>query len=435
MRPSKALTPFALALVLIVGLLAPGSAAAKQRPQAKQRRAHAHKVSHKHSRPRAKAKSTHQAPGATPASAPSVTAAVSGGAVVAKPTPTPTDAAAPTGNWHAPEAPQPTEPTPIATPTEPTEPSEPTGPAPGSVPLTVGIDGGYSGWWKEEIELRQALDAPVTRHQWEPLEESVDAQDTFMLEATQLVGTRIHAVLGGNDLGDPTAYKEWVIAFIHRYGVGGSFWAEHPSLDESRYAITTFELGNEPYFEIPAQKFAEEIRPTLEAVTALRLPAKLIVPTYTYGSNTSWTDTLYRAIPNLNSLFYAFAEHPYWYGHSPTQADNAASPFERIETLRRDMATHGAAEKPLFITEYGESTADCGSECVDEAEQAEHIQAMLTAVLTHPQWRVEMLIFFQLHDWATSSSDMQQQFGLLRANGTPKPAYPIVQAAMQQYRG
>jgi hypothetical protein len=305
--------------------------------------------------------------------------------------------------------------------------------SPSSTPLVVGIDGGYSGWWSEEIELRRALDAPVTRHQWEPLEEGVDDQDAFMLEATQLVHTRIHAVLGGNDLGDPNAYKEWVLAFIGRYGVGGSFWAEHPSLEESKYAITTFELGNEPYFEIPAQRYAEEIRPTLEAVKRLGLPAKLIVPTYTYGADTEWTDTLYRAIPNLNSLFWAFAEHPYWYGHSPAQTDNAASPFERIETLRGDMAAHGAGEKPLFITEYGESTANC-SECADEAQQAEHIQQMLTAVITHLQWRVEMLIFFQLHDWASRSGDMQQQFGLLHANGTPKPAYPIVRAAMQQYR-
>jgi hypothetical protein len=302
------------------------------------------------------------------------------------------------------------------------------------VPLTVGIDGGYSGWWHEEIELRKALNAPVTRHQWEPLEESVSSQDKFMLEATELVHTRIHAVLGGNDLGDPTAYKEWVLAFIGRYGAGGTFWAEHPSLDQAQYAITTFELGNEPYFQIPAQRFAEEIRPTLEAVSAAHLPAKLIVPTRTYGADTSWTDTLYKAIPNLNSLMYAFAEHPYWYGHSPATMNTAASPFERLETLRRDMAAHGAAEKPLFITEYGESTANCGSECVDEAQQAEHIQQMLTAVTTHPQWRVETLIFFQLHDWASGSSDMQKQFGLLRANGTPKPAYPIVRAAMQQYR-
>jgi hypothetical protein len=227
-------------------------------------------------------------------------------------------------------------------------PAESTSPAESThlVPLTVGIDGGYAGWWSEEIELRKALNAPVTRHQWGPLEESVDAQDAFMLEATQLVHTRIHALLGGDDLGDPIAYREWVVAFIRRYGLGGSFWAEHPGLEESRYAITTFELGNEPYFQISAQSYAESIRPTLEAVKRLGLPAKLIIPTYTNGANTSWTDTLYRLIPTLNQLFWAFAEHPYWYGHSPTaEPSNASNPLGRIESLRRS-SSRSTANRP-----------------------------------------------------------------------------------------
>ena len=46
----------------------------------------------------------------------------------------------------------------------------------------------------------------------------------------------------------------------------------------------------------------------------------MILPSCIYGSNTSWIDTLYARIPNLNSLFYAFADHPYWYGHDPAEA-------------------------------------------------------------------------------------------------------------------
>ncbi len=413
-------------LALATCLVATGGAEAK-RPHPKQRRAHVLKAPHKTKRsrpwtksPRATATPPATTGGATTATAPAIGAAVAIGSTVSS---FPEAASTPAAAGTAPIA--------SATPPSPTEAT-----TPAAVPLTVGIDGGYAGWWSEEIELRKALDAPVTRHQWEPLEESVDAQDAFMLEATQLVHTRIHAVLGGDELGDPVAYREWVVAFIRRYGLGGSFWAEHPGIEESRYAITTFELGNEPYFQIPAQSYAESIRPTLEAVKKLGLPAKLIIPTYTNGSDTSWTDTLYRAIPELNQLFWAFAEHPYWYGHSPTaEPSNGDNPLGRIESLRRDMAAHGAAEKPLFITEYGESTASCGADCVDEAEQAEHIQAMLDAVVSHPQWRVEMLIFYQLHDWAQSSTDMQKQFGLLRADGTPKPAYGIVRAAMQRYRG
>lgn len=301
-------------------------------------------------------------------------------------------------------------------------------------PLAIGIDGGKSDWWKEEVDYRTALGAAVTRHEWDP-SQPVTAQDALVFKAASQVHTRIHALLGANSLGEPSHYREWVVAFIRRYGVGGSFWSEHPELDASRYAITTFELGNEPYFgSMTASQYADTVRPTLEEVKRLGLPAKLVLPDWVYGTDTSWMDTLYQRIPNLNELFYAFAEHPYWYAHDPA-ASGPDSPFGRIETLRKRMNEHGASNKPIFLTEYGESTANCGSQCVTEAVQAEHLNEMIDAVVSHTNWGVEMLSIFQLHDWATNSPDREEQFGILRQDGTPKPAYQIVSSAIQQYRG
>lgn len=300
--------------------------------------------------------------------------------------------------------------------------------------LVIGIDGGYFEWSEEEVEMRAQLGAAVTRHEWD-INAPVNAQDHLVYVAAAKVHTRIHALLGANELGSASHYKEWVIAFIKRYGKGGSFWAEHPELNEAKYAIQTFELGNEPYYGgMTATQYAQTVRPTLEAVHAQNLPAKLILPSVIHGSDTSWMDTLYQNIPNLNEYFYAFADHPYWYGHSPSTPGNG-SPLERLATLRKRMNEQGASNKPIFITEYGESTADCGEECVSEAEQAAHIATLLGGVLSHPEWGVEMISFFQLHDWATESTEREEQFGILRQNGTPKPAYPIVQAAMAQYNG
>jgi hypothetical protein len=300
--------------------------------------------------------------------------------------------------------------------------------------LVVGIDGGYFEWSPEEVQMRSELGAQVTRHEWS-LDEPVDAQDNLVYVAAAKVHTRIHALLGANELGNPIAYREFVVAFIKRYGLGGSFWAEHPELDEARYAIQTFELGNEPYYGgMTAQQYAAAVRPTLEAVHQQGLPAKLILPSVIFGTDTSWMDTIYKAIPNLNEYFYAFADHPYWYGVNPATAGND-SPLERIGTLRRRMNEHGATGKPIFITEYGESTADCGEECVSEAEQATHIQTLLNGILAHPEWGVEMISFFQLHDWSSGSTEREEGFGILRADGTPKPAYPIVQAAIHRYTG
>jgi hypothetical protein len=307
-------------------------------------------------------------------------------------------------------------------------------PLPETGPLILAIDGGYGSWSETELEERESLDAAVTRHEWDT-SEPVDAQDDVVLAAAAEVHTRIHALLGENDLGDPTHYREWVVDFIRRYGSGGSFWSAHPELDASRYAITSIELGNEPYFgEMSAAEYADAVRPALEEVHRLGLPVKVVLDSRVYGSDTSWIDALYTHIPNLNSLFYAFADHPYWYGHDPAEV-SPAGPFGRIEKLRSRMIEQGAGNKPILITEYGESTASCGEECVSEQTQAEHLQKMISAVATHPQWGVEMLSIYQLRDRGANSSDRERQFGLLREDGSQKPAYAVVAAAIQQYRG
>ena len=303
--------------------------------------------------------------------------------------------------------------------------------APGS--LVVGIDGGHGGWSASEVEHRVELGASVTRHEWDPYE-SVDEQEDVVEMAAGEIHTRLHALLGGNDLGEAGHYRDFVVAFIRRYGLGGSFWAEHPELDESRYAINTVELGNEPYFgEMSVEDYAATVRPTLEEIQRLQLPVRVVLPSRVYGKDTDWIDGLYALIPNLNSYFYAFADHPYWYGHDPAEVD-AAGPFGRIETLRERMNAHGANTKPIFLTEYGESTANCGEECTGEAVQAQHLKQMLDAIASRPDWGVKMLSVFQLLDRGTDSSDRELQFGLLREDGSEKPSYPLVYDAVQQYR-
>jgi hypothetical protein len=305
---------------------------------------------------------------------------------------------------------------------------------PAPAPLAVGIDGHYAGWPEEEVEDRAALGAPVTRHEWD-LDNPVSAEEPQVLAAATEIHTRIHALLGGNEIGDPIHYRDFVVEFVRYWGPGGTFWRNHPELDESSYAITSIELGNEPYFgTMSATEYAGAVRPALEAVAQLGMPVKVILPSYIHGHNTSWIDTLYARIPNLNSLFYAFADHPYWYGHDPAEAgDNG--PFARIDTLRERMAYHDAGSKPIYITEYGESTASCGEQCVSEAVQSEHLEEMLNAVVTRSDWGVEMFLVFQLRDRGTGSPDREEQFGLLREDDTPKPAYSIIRSAMQQYRG
>jgi hypothetical protein len=375
----------------------------------------------------------------TPASPPAPIAASPPPAPIAAPEPEPEPEPAPIPEPEPEPAPIPApEPEPIPAPEpkapagiEPGVPVEPSPATPGS--LVLGIDGGYAGWSSAEVAYRAELGAAVTRHEWDP-RQPVAEQDEEVEIAAERIRTRIHALLGANQLGDPVHYRDWVVAFVRRYGASGSFWAERPHLDAARYAIDTIELGNEPYFgEMSPTLYADTVRPTLEAIDDLGLPVKVVLPVYLHGANTSWIETLYERVPGLNSLFQAFAFHPYWYGHHPATPGDGG-PFERLDTLRARMNALGAAEKPIYLTEYGESTAACGSECVSEAEQAEHLAAMLAAVVARSDWNVDMLSVFQLLDRGTASLDRELQFGLLREDGTPKPSYAPLRAAMQVYR-
>jgi hypothetical protein len=331
-----------------------------------------------------------------------------------------------------PPAPEP-EPEPEVPP-GPSKPVPPEPPAKSQPALTIGIDGGYAGWSAQEVAARTQLGAAVTRHEWHP-EQSVQSEEEQVLAAATEMDTRIDALLGGNELGDADHYRDWVVAFVRHYGPGGTFWSEHPQLDARRFAIDTIELGNEPYFgTMSAVEYADTVRPTLERIQQLDLPVTVILPSWVYGEETDWVDTLYQRIPDLNSMFDGFAYHPYWYGHDPAQ-HGAAGPFDRITTLRERMDTLGAGEKSIFLTEYGESTAACGSECVSEQVQAEHLQAMIDAVSSRKEWKIEQLTIYQLMDRGTGSPAREEQFGLIREDGTPKPAYAVVRAAMAKYRG
>ncbi|HEY6730583.1 MAG TPA: Ig-like domain-containing protein [Solirubrobacterales bacterium] len=322
----------------------------------------------------------------------------------------------------------------VTSPAPAPEPTPEPLPAPTPGGLTIAVDGGHGYWSPTEINYRAQLGAAITRHEWDPTE-PVDHQDAIVYAAAAQIHTRIHAQLGANWLGTASSYREFVLGFIARYGLGGTFWDLHPELNEQAYAITTVELGNEPYFgDMSASLYADTVRPTLEAIKSQNLPVKVILVTRTYGTDTTWMDTLYSRIPNLNDYFYAFADHPYWYGHDPAEG-TAAGPFGRISVLRKRMNEKGAAAKPIWLTEYGQSTASCGSQCVSEAVQKEHLQKLLTATITRTEWKVEMISVFQLRDRSQNSSDREHGFGLLRYDGTQKPSYSMVRSLMQQYRG
>jgi hypothetical protein len=81
------------------------------------------------------------------------------------------------------------------------------------------------------------------------------------------------------------------------------------------------------------------------------------------------------------------------------------------------MDAHGDRDKALWGTEIGAATG--GTYAVSEAEQATLVEQM------HAHWRqiraTGPLFYYTLEDFG--GDDREHHFGLLRADGSAKPAY------------
>ena len=111
--------------------------------------------------------------------------------------------------------------------------------------------------------------------------------------------------------------------------------------------------------------------------------------------------------------------HPYSYPDFPNTADSW-NPFWQLPQYHSLMTSFGDGAKALWITEYGAPTGSGGNE-VTEPQQANMLKQALNAAATEP-W----LGPFFVYNW---QDDASQTFGLLRADGSAKPALAVFSAA------
>ena len=135
------------------------------------------------------------------------------------------------------------------------------------------------------------------------------------------------------------------------------------------------------------------------------------------GANT-WVDTMYAAVADLNNYFDAWTMHPY--GHDPdTYTSNARYRFRRIEDVHAKFNAHGAGAKHAWITELGNAT-NGGSSAESEANQADFLKRYITIAKGYG-W-VDAFFNYHYNDLGCSNS-IECYFGLVRADGSHKPAY------------
>jgi polysaccharide biosynthesis protein PslG len=243
---------------------------------------------------------------------------------------------------------------------------------------------------------------------------------------------------------DPADFGVFAAAAAARYGPGGTFWRARPSLDAG-LAPRWFELWNEPYTEryssggVDPARYAAMVRAaTLDGRAANRATRWLMAAELTYedgaGARRQWLTALAAADPGLMGLLDGVAVHPYGFG-APGADDGIPLPFrfDRIDAIARTLTLLGAARVPLWITEIGWSTCQARPDCGSELDQAQRIADVFTRVRRRPlSARVRAVFVYHLHDFpGRQGHDREAHYGLLRTNGTRKPAWHVVRRAAQ----
>ena len=226
---------------------------------------------------------------------------------------------------------------------------------------------------------------------------------------------------------DPRDYADVLSFLVRRYGPG-----------------VAWEIWNEPnldaFFLAPdrAAAYVALLRAAHDAIKAAD-PGATVVGGALSTADAGFAERLY--LLGAKGMFDVLSVHPYSGARSPL--DPGDGTFERpsfahgIPAVREAMLRHGD-DRPLWLTEVGWNTSAVRggpdwAEGVAEATQADHLVAAFRQMA---RWDyVDAMAWYALQDRSADAADPLANYGLLRADGTPKPAYNVFRFVATATRG
>ncbi len=120
--------------------------------------------------------------------------------------------------------------------------------------------------------------------------------------------------------------------------------------------------------------------------------------------------------------FDAISSHPYTYPNMPSKS-NPYDAWGQLQAIHDMMVNHGDSQKKVWITEYSAPTngPDKPGEKVTEAEQAKMATEAIQLFRKH-DWSGPFL-WYEFQDSSDDTSSSENFYGLIRADGSHKPAY------------
>jgi hypothetical protein len=239
---------------------------------------------------------------------------------------------------------------------------------------------------------------------------------------------------------DPNAYAAFATEAVRRYATQG---------------ITHWEIWNEPNMRgswLPAADpvaYRHLLEAAHRAIKTVDPTATIITgglgPIATEGGNIApvmYLDALYNA--GASTYFDAIGFHPYSFPVLPSYQKDWNAWQQMTDTkisLRSIMEENGDSDKEIWITEYGAPTGGPGIAAerdhdyanvkathVTETFQTLILQDALTEIQSY-SW-AGPLFWYSYQDLGTSSSTIENFFGIRHVNGTAKPAYHALKTAL-----
>jgi hypothetical protein len=304
-------------------------------------------------------------------------------------------------------------------------------------------------WVRFDIEWSQVQAAGAGDYNWGPYDTLVQAVRASGLHGLAVIdytpAWARDSACAGSDKCEPasaSAYASFATAVAARYAPQG---------------IDTYEIWNEPNitdFWLPsanAALYTQMLKASFSGIEDVAPGATVLTggaaACGTGNGNLSPADFLSGIYTNGGrGYFTGVADHPYaipflpdfnWYWNYFQQISDTTP------SVRSVMIANGDAAKKIWLTEYGLPTGGPGSLATSgmslseqnddhdtEALQATAATEAADYYLANRSF-IGGLFWYSYQDLSTDQSDTENFYGLLRYDGSPKPAYYALQQAIQ----
>ena len=200
--------------------------------------------------------------------------------------------------------------------------------------------------------------------------------------------------------------------------------------------VHAYEVWNEPNyvrFWPSGPKASEYVAMLKAAYPAIKAadPSATVIAGALSRNDYPFLRAMYAA--GAKPYFNAISVHPYtnsdaqecW--NDPGTTMRSIDAFCGIESVRSVMVSKGDSAKSIWLTEFGWASAG-GVNAVSEVIQAERLTSAYRKIETYPYVARAFWYNFRNNWWQNNDpSDVEANYGLVRVNFSPKPAYTAYQ--------